>query len=88
MPEQSLSRSNIYVRQRGRLTASQARALDEYAEAYLVEPGEQALDMAQLFGNRADVTLEIGFGVGRPCLRWRTRTLKKILWESKSICRA
>lgn len=59
---------NIYVRQRGRLTHSQARALDNYAAEYLLEPRDQKVDMSQVYGNDVPPTLEIGFGSGQALL--------------------
>ncbi len=53
-----------FVRRAGRLTASQQRALEELWPEFGVEFGESPLDFATLFGRRADVVLEIGFGNG------------------------
>ena len=47
---------------------SQARALEQ-GDEYLVETGDQILEMDELFGNDAAVTLEIGFGVGQALLK-------------------
>ena len=65
MLDRKIPRSNIYVRQRGRLTQSQSRALEEYSAEYLLEPGDQHIDMQQVFGNDLAPTLEIGFGTGQ-----------------------
>ncbi|MBV1906371.1 MAG: tRNA (guanosine(46)-N7)-methyltransferase TrmB [Pseudomonadales bacterium] len=46
---------------------SQARAL-EHGEEYLVDAGDQILEMEELFDNDAAITLEIGFGVGQALL--------------------
>ncbi|MFP4154639.1 MAG: tRNA (guanosine(46)-N7)-methyltransferase TrmB [Halothiobacillaceae bacterium] len=52
-----------FVRRAGRLTTSQKRALDELWPRFGIEP-EGRLDAEQLFGRRAPLTLEIGFGNG------------------------
>lgn len=53
-----------YVLRAGRMTSGQSRALDELWPRYGL-PGEgPVLDLAEVFGRRAPVTLEIGFGNG------------------------
>ena len=47
----------------GRLTTGQRRALDAYWPAYGLVP-DGVLDFAAVFGRRAPLTLEIGFGNG------------------------
>ncbi|MDP9418254.1 MAG: tRNA (guanosine(46)-N7)-methyltransferase TrmB [Actinomycetota bacterium] len=49
---------------RGRVTTRQQRALDELWAAYGVDAGGGLLDGAALFGRRAPLVLEIGFGMG------------------------
>jgi tRNA (guanine-N7-)-methyltransferase len=53
-----------FVRREGRLTAAQQRALDELFPHYGVEPGQAPLDFPTIFGRRAPVVLDIGFGDG------------------------
>lgn len=53
-----------YVLRAGRMTDSQARALQELWPRYGIEPAGGPLDLESLFGRRAPVTLEIGFGNG------------------------
>ena len=53
-----------FVRRTGRLTPSQQRALATLWPDYGVEPGAEAIVPAALFGRKAAVTLEIGFGNG------------------------
>jgi len=48
----------------GRMTAGQARALEDHWPRYGVEHTAQPLDLDALFGRRAPRTLEIGFGNG------------------------
>ncbi len=48
----------------GRITPAQQRALDSLWPRYGIAFGPQPLDFATLFGRRAPVTLEIGFGNG------------------------
>ncbi len=64
---------NIYVRQRGRLTHSQARALDHYAAEYLLDPGDQKIDLSKTFGNDVPPVLEIGFGSGQALLEMASK---------------
>ena len=53
-----------YVLRAGRMTAAQARALDEQWPRYGIDPGSEPLDFKQMFGRDAPRTLEIGFGNG------------------------
>ena len=53
-----------FVRRTGRLTPSQQRALSTLWPVYGVEPGNDALVPAALFGRDAPLTLEVGFGNG------------------------
>jgi tRNA (guanine-N7-)-methyltransferase len=53
-----------YKLRRGRVTASQAAALAQLRDRYGVPDEPGVLDLSALFGRRADVWLEIGFGMG------------------------
>lgn len=53
-----------FVRRAGRLTPSQQRALRELWPAYGIDVDCDVFDVEKLFGRRAAVTLEIGFGNG------------------------
>ena len=53
-----------FVRRTGRLTPSQERAIDELWPRFGAESGAGFLDFHELFGRRAPVVLEIGFGNG------------------------
>lgn len=53
-----------FVRRAGRLTPSQQRALRELWPSYGLDYGSDLFDFEALFGRRAHVTLEIGFGNG------------------------
>jgi tRNA (guanine-N7-)-methyltransferase len=53
-----------FVRRGGRLTASQARALESLWPRFGVVPPAGELDLDALFGRTAPRTLEIGFGNG------------------------
>ncbi len=53
-----------FVRRAGRMTASQQRALDDLWPAFGIAFDESPLDFEALFGRRAKVVLEIGFGNG------------------------
>jgi len=53
-----------FVVRAGRMTAGQARALDEWWPRYGVEYSPQPLDLDAVFGRVAPRTMEIGFGNG------------------------
>lgn len=53
-----------FVRREGRITDGQQRALAELLPRYGVPAGETLLDLQALFGRRAPVHVEIGFGNG------------------------
>jgi tRNA (guanine-N7-)-methyltransferase len=53
-----------FVRRAGRLTSSQARALEELWPDYGLEYTGELFDFEQLFGRIAPLVLEIGFGNG------------------------
>ncbi len=49
---------------RGRVTRRQQRALDEVWAAYGLDAATEPIDPAAVFGRRAPLVLEIGFGMG------------------------
>jgi tRNA (guanine-N7-)-methyltransferase len=49
---------------RGRVTQRQQRAIDELWSSYAVEVSDQPLDPPAVFGRRAPLVFEIGFGMG------------------------
>jgi tRNA (guanine-N7-)-methyltransferase len=53
-----------FVVRAGRMGTGQMRALEELGPRYLVPYSPQPVDFEQLFGRRAPVVLEIGFGMG------------------------
>lgn len=53
-----------FVRREGRITPAQARALEELWPRYGVAADDTPLDFPALFGRRAPVHVEIGFGNG------------------------
>ncbi len=53
-----------YVLRAGRLGPGQARALDELGPRFVLPFQHRPLDLAAVFGRRAPVVLEIGFGMG------------------------
>jgi tRNA (guanine-N7-)-methyltransferase len=63
-PSRPLRPIRSFVRRTGRLTPSQQRAIDELWSTYGVESATGSLDFGQVFGRRAPVVLEIGFGNG------------------------
>ncbi|SMN00313.1 tRNA (guanine46-N7-)-methyltransferase [uncultured Candidatus Thioglobus sp.] len=52
-----------FVKRSGRLTPSQQKGLNELWKDYAIEPQGQ-LDFVEIFGNKNEVVLEIGFGNG------------------------
>ncbi len=63
-PSPAPRRIRSFVRREGRMTAAQSQALTELWPRYGIEPGDTLLDFTALFGRRAPVHLEIGFGMG------------------------
>ncbi len=61
---QFLRRIKSYVRREGRLTASQARAMDELYPKFGIEYQKKQLDLAVEFGRTAACFIDIGFGTG------------------------
>ncbi|SEK78643.1 tRNA (guanosine(46)-N7)-methyltransferase TrmB [Ectothiorhodospira marina] len=55
-----------FVRREGRLTVGQQRALELLGPRWGLEFAPEPLNLEALFGRRAPVTLEIGFGNGEP----------------------
>ncbi len=53
-----------YVIRGGRITPSQQRALQDFADDYLVEYRAESLDTRGLYGNDNPLVVEIGFGMG------------------------
>lgn len=68
MNESHPRRIRSFVRRPGRLTPSQARALDELWPDYGLEP-EGPVDLSRVFGRRAKIVLEIGYGNGETLVR-------------------
>jgi tRNA (guanine-N7-)-methyltransferase len=58
-------RIRSFVRRKGRITRGQRKALRKFWQRYGLDPEPGVvLDLEQIFGNRAPVWLEIGFGDG------------------------
>ena len=62
-----------YVLRAGRITAAQERALEQSWPKYGVDYQPCALDLTQLYGRSAPVTLEVGFGNGEHLVRRAVR---------------
>lgn len=60
-----ISKVKSYVKREGRLTRGQARALEQFWPTMGIEFADQPLDLAEVFGRRAPVVMEIGFGMGK-----------------------
>ena len=61
-----------FVRRAGRLTPSQARALEQLWPRYGIDYRGAPLDLAALYGRHAPVVLEIGFGNGETLVEQAT----------------
>ncbi|MGA8262655.1 MAG: tRNA (guanosine(46)-N7)-methyltransferase TrmB [Arenicellales bacterium] len=57
-----------FVRREGRITRAQERALEAYWDEFGLQAQEGFLDWERVFGRRAPVVCEIGFGDGRTLL--------------------
>jgi tRNA (guanine-N7-)-methyltransferase len=66
-------RPRTYKLRRGRVTASQAAAIERLRPVYGVEVDGRPLDLHAVFGRRAPVVLEIGFGMGEVTAAMATR---------------
>ncbi len=64
VPKQFMRPVRSFVLRQGRLTKSQALALEHNWPIYGIEQAENELNFEALFGNNLPVTLEIGFGNG------------------------
>lgn len=71
-----LRRIRSFVLRDGRITAAQQAALDSLWPIYGLNP-EQPLDAAQVFGRKADLILEIGFGNGESLVTQAAATPEK-----------
>jgi tRNA (guanine-N7-)-methyltransferase len=58
-------RIRSFVTRAGRLSTAQERALNELGPKYMVDHANAPLDFEQVFGRKAPVILEIGFGMGQ-----------------------
>lgn len=62
--EESFSRRiRSFIRRQGRITHGQQHALENYWESYCLDPNLD-YDFAELFGRKAPLVIEIGFGNG------------------------
>jgi tRNA (guanine-N7-)-methyltransferase len=59
-----LRRILTFMRRSSPLTAHQREGFDQYLGRYQLSRDVGRLDLAQVFGRRAPITLEIGFGMG------------------------
>jgi tRNA (guanine-N7-)-methyltransferase len=58
-------RIKSFVTRAGRLSTAQERALNELGPRYMIDYARSPLDTQAVFGRRAPVVLEIGFGMGQ-----------------------
>ena len=70
--EQEAAESGVYIRKiqsfvkrEGRLTAKQAKSIDEYWPSMGLDHSAGMLNFAEVFDRTAPVVLEIGFGMGK-----------------------
>lgn len=66
--EKSLRPIRSFVRREGRITPAQSRALKQLWPRYGIDLMETPIDFTRLYGRRAPVILEIGFGNGEALL--------------------
>lgn len=64
MTDYPLRTIRSFVRRIGRTTVAQQRALDEMWPRLGLEPGATPLNLVEVYGRSAPLTLEIGFGMG------------------------
>ncbi len=64
MPNTSSQKIRSFVRREGRLTSTQALALEQFWLQYNVPFAQELLDFEQLFQRQAPTLIEIGFGMG------------------------
>jgi tRNA (guanine-N7-)-methyltransferase len=70
-------RIRSYVLRQGRMTDLQEKAYQTYWNQWGVRPGEQRLNLADLFGREAPLVMEIGFGMGASLLSMARRAPEK-----------
>lgn len=65
-PDRAAGRRTVrsFVRREGRMTPGQRRALAALLPRYALDPGGGPIDFAAVYGRRAPVVCEIGFGNG------------------------
>lgn len=68
-PEYRKKSIRSYVVRSGRMTDSQLRALEAFGDDYRLRLADGKADWEQVFGRRAPVVLEIGFGMGDSLLQ-------------------
>ena len=66
-------RIRSFIRRQGRLTVGQSRALESLWPLYGLEPGH-ALDQQAVFGRKAPLILEIGYGNGDSLVTMASKT--------------
>lgn len=59
-----LRKVRSFVRREGRMTEAQQRAMAQLWPRYGLEKPDRPIDLPELFGRRAPVVFEIGFGMG------------------------
>jgi tRNA (guanine-N7-)-methyltransferase len=62
--DKHLRRIRSYVRREGRITPAQQQALDDLWPRYGLTLASRPLDFTRVFGRRAPIVMEIGFGNG------------------------
>ena len=70
-----------FVRRAGRTTTGQAKALTEWGQRFLVPYAPAPLDVEAVFGRKAPLVLEIGFGMGEA-----TAHIARLRLEDDFLC--
>ena len=81
-------RIRSFVTRAGRLSTGQARALEELGPKFLIEYKKEPLDLAQAFGRKAPVVLEIGYGMGDTTAHNARLRPERTSWASRCTPRA
>lgn len=64
-----------FVRRPGRMTPAQKEALQRLAPRYVVDYSDDTMDCAKVFGRKAPLLVEIGFGNGDSLVEWAADNL-------------
>lgn len=80
MPIQNPQKRQIrsFVRRQGRMTPAQKQGLDRYWSRFGLKISEEPIDFNDIFGQKSEVVLEIGFGMGDSLLAMAKANPEKV----------